>query len=224
MGLMRLGVFSATRSSAAYWGMVIGGYGAGLALMASGFWPQLARVLGHAPEMGPPARRMLGLAAWTMRYMAAAGIALGHVGVVMLLCRVAEKNGVVRSALNPLAAVGRMALTNYLAQTVVAVIIFDGWAMGKWGTCRMSEVAMLVVAVWAVQLIISPIWLRYIRFGPVEWAWRSLTYGRMQPMKREPAMEVAHASSEPSGASRRSSPHNVALTDDPKHRPTDSPG
>ncbi len=180
MGLMRLGVFSAARSSTVYWGMVLGGYGAGLALFAPGFWPLLGRALGHAPDMAPEARRMLGLGAWTMRYLAAAGIAIGHVGIVMLACRAP----MLRSMLGPLAAVGRTALSNYLAQSVVAVIVFDGWAMAQWGRWRMPEIAMLVVAVWAVQLIVSPLWLRFWRFGPVEWAWRSATYAAVQPMTR----------------------------------------
>jgi uncharacterized protein len=123
---------------------------------------------------------MLGNMAWTARYVGAIGVAVGHVGVVMLLCR-ARALAVV---LAPLAAAGRMALSNYLMQTVVSVLIFDGWAGKQWGTWRFGEFTLLVVGVWVVQLTLSPVWMRYFRFGPVEWAWRSLTYWRVQPMRR----------------------------------------
>ncbi len=94
--------------------------------------------------------------------------------------------------LRPLAAVGRMALSNYIMHTLIAVTIFDGWAFGQWGKWRMSEVAILVVSVWALQLALSPIWLRYFRFGPLEWLWRSLTYLRLQPFNR-PAASASSA-------------------------------
>lgn len=65
--------------------------------------------------------------------------------------------------LNRLGAVGQMAFTNYLMHTVICT---------------------LVAAIWVLQLIVSPIWLRHFQFGPLEWVWRSLTYWKMQPMKR----------------------------------------
>lgn len=180
MGLVQLGVLSATRASSVYWGMVIGGYAIGLVIGLAGFWPQMARALGRGMQVSGEARPMLGNMAWVARYAGAIGIAMGHVGVVMLLCRVEA----LRAVLSPLAAAGRMALSNYLMQTVISVLIFDGWAGGEWGTWRFSEFTMLVAGVWAGQLVISPIWLHFFRFGPVEWAWRSLTYWRLQPMRR----------------------------------------
>jgi uncharacterized protein len=77
-----------------------------------------------------------------------------------------------------------MALTNYRMQTVIAVLVFDGWAGAQWGKWTMNRIAMLVAGVWAFQLALSPLWLRWLRFGPVEWAWRSATYGRVQGMRR----------------------------------------
>jgi uncharacterized protein len=114
--------------------------------------------------------------------MGAASIAIGHIGLVMLLCRAKT----LHRALQPLASVGRLALSNYLLQTLIAVIIFDGWALGQWGKWRMSEVAALVAMVWAIQLIISTLWLRRFRLGPVEWAWRSLTHFKPQPLMFSP--------------------------------------
>lgn len=184
MGLVQLGILSASRPSQTYWALCLGGYAIGFALAIIGFWPQLARALGRAPTLPPDGRQMLGLIAWSLRYIGAAFIALGHIGLIMLVCQVAA----FRPFLRPLAAAGRMALSNYLMQTLIAVIIFDGWALAQWSTWHMSTIAALVIIVWIAQLILSPLWLRYFKFGPAEWLWRSLTYFRPQPMRtREPA-------------------------------------
>jgi uncharacterized protein len=180
----------AERSCSFYWSLLLAGYTVGIALFAAGFWPLLNRALGHASEMPAESRRILGLAAWTLRYVSAAGIALGHVGLVMLLCRVRA----LATILAPLAAVGRLALSNYLLQTLIAVLIFDGWAGAQWAKWRMTEIAALVLAVWVFQLILSPIYLRFFRFGPMEWLWRSLTYWRFQPMAAPLTLRAAAAS------------------------------
>ena len=76
-----------------------------------------------------------------------------------------------------------MALTNYLGQTLVCVLVFDGWAFGQWGRFGIAAQLVLVLAIWAAQLIVSPLWLRRFQFGPMEWLWRSLTYWERQPMR-----------------------------------------
>jgi uncharacterized protein len=177
MGLWRLRVLDASRPASFYAGLAIGAYALGLTLVLLGFAPQLARVLGRT-DLPIEARRAIGLIAWPARFLGSGAIALGHVAVVMLACRAPSP------ALAPLKAVGRMALTNYLMQTVIAVLIFDGWAGGQWSRWDMSRLALLVVGVWALQLALGPLWLRAFNFGPVEWLWRSLTYQRWQPMRR----------------------------------------
>jgi uncharacterized protein len=98
----------------------------------------------------------------------------------MLVC----KKGVLGSVTSRLAAVGRTAFTNYLAQSVLCTTIFYGFGLGLYGDVERTGQILIVFAVWAVQLVVSPLWLRRFRFGPFEWAWRSLTYGRLQPMRR----------------------------------------
>ena len=83
------------------------------------------------------------------------------------------------------AAVGRMAVTNYLTHSVVCGIFFTG--LGYYGQLERYQLYYVVFAIWIVQLIGSPIWLRYFRFGPVEWLWRSLTYVKLQPFRRTAA-------------------------------------
>jgi uncharacterized protein len=78
-----------------------------------------------------------------------------------------------------------MAFTNYLSQTLIMTFIFVGFpGLGLFGQVDRSVMMLMVVGVWALQLAWSPLWLSRFRFGPMEWAWRSLTYGKAQPFRR----------------------------------------
>ena len=76
-----------------------------------------------------------------------------------------------------------MALTNYLTHSIVCTTLFYGYGFGLFGQINRTGLAAIVLAIWIFQLIVSPIWLKYFRFGPAEWLWRSLTYWRIQPMR-----------------------------------------
>lgn len=84
----------------------------------------------------------------------------------------------------PLAAVGRMALSNYLTHSVIGGLIFYSHGLGLFGTIGNAGLFGIACAILASQLVISPIWLRHFQFGPVEWLWRTATYGKAQPMRR----------------------------------------
>jgi uncharacterized protein len=114
-------------------------------------------------------------------YWASLLVAAGWIGLVMLAC----KNGWPRPVLGRLAAVGRMALSCYLLQTIICTTIFYGHGLGLFGSVSRIGQASIVIAVWAAMLIICPAWLHRYRFGPFEWLWRSLTYWRIQPMRLE---------------------------------------
>ena len=86
--------------------------------------------------------------------------------------------------LRPLAAMGRMALTNYLLQSVVATLLFYGYGLGLARRVSPSLALLIVLAILAGQLLVSRWWLRRYRFGPAEWLWRTLTYGARQPLRR----------------------------------------
>ena len=115
-----------------------------------------------------------------LNYWASILVALAWVGAVMLAC----KSEAIRPLTRPFAAVGQMALTNYLMQTVLCTFIFYGHGLGRFGMFERWQQLLVVVAVWTLQLVVSPIWLRRFRFGPAEWLWRSLSYMRLQPMRR----------------------------------------
>ena len=106
-------------------------------------------------------------------------LAGGYLGLVMLYARRRPDGPVTRG----LAAVGRTAFTNYLLQTVIATTVFYGHGLGLFGLVNRVEQLGFVAGVWAVQIGLSVVWLNYYRFGPVEWVWRTLTYGERQPMR-----------------------------------------
>lgn len=82
---------------------------------------------------------------------------------------------------------GRMALTNYLVQIATIDLLFSGYALGL-GKIRPLVGPVMALTLFAAQAAFSTIWLKHFRFGPAEWLWRSLTYGRAQPMRRSPVV------------------------------------
>lgn len=110
------------------------------------------------------------------------GLAASYVcGIVLLFRRPAW-----RQRLYLFAPVGRMALTNYLGQSLICVFLFYGLGLGWYGSVGPTAALAVTPGVFVAQAIASAWWLRRFGFGPAEWAWRSLTYGRRQPF-RSPA-------------------------------------
>jgi len=87
--------------------------------------------------------------------------------------------------LSPFGAVGQMALTNYLMQSLILSLIFYGFGLGLFGKLLPPAGIGIAFAIFVFQALISRAWLNRFRFGPAEWLWRSLTYGTSQPIRRE---------------------------------------
>lgn len=107
-------------------------------------------------------------------------LAAAYVAAFVLLWQRKEEPGMLRA----FAPAGRMALTNYIMQSAIAVALFTGVGMGLLGRVSHSWVPLLAIAIMVFQVVVSALWLSVFRFGPLEWLWRSLTYGRMQPILR----------------------------------------
>jgi uncharacterized protein len=110
------------------------------------------------------------------------GMAIGYAAIIALLFQ----RPLWRRILSLLAPAGRMALSNYLFQTGLGLLVFYGFGLGyagKWGPARAIAVA---AGLFTAQTALSHLWLSRFRFGPAEWAWRSLTYGEMQPIGAPP--------------------------------------
>jgi len=89
-----------------------------------------------------------------------------------------------RRLLAPLAPVGRMALSNYLLHSLVFTTLANGYGFGLYGRVSPAAGLAMTFAIYLLQIPLSAWWLRRFRFGPLEWLWRSLTYGTLQPMRR----------------------------------------
>jgi len=171
MGLFKMGLFSATLPASTYRKLILAALVVGLPLAGVGVWYHTAT--DWALEVGF-------FGGMQFNYWGSLFVALGWVGVVMLFCQRWPGSWPYRS----LAATGQMALTNYLMQTFICTTLFYGHGFGLYGSVERTGQILMVFAIWAVELLWSPWWLARFRFGPFEWLWRSLTYMRLQPMRR----------------------------------------
>ncbi|HYN79350.1 MAG TPA: DUF418 domain-containing protein [Lamprocystis sp. (in: g-proteobacteria)] len=108
-------------------------------------------------------------------------VALGHVGLIGLLCRWGRAPWLT----GPLAATGRLALTNYIGQTVIGITLFYGFGLGLFGQLERWQLALVFLGGAAFQAVFSVLWLKYFRYGPLEWVWRSLIFGQIRPLRVE---------------------------------------
>lgn len=171
MALFKYGVFSGERSAGFYRKLVAAGYGLGVPLAAVAVLFHFT----HYTSMGWMLQR-------TLPFQDVGGtlVALGHISVLVL----AVKEGRLAGLGPRLAAVGRMAFTNYITHTIICTTIFYGYGLGQFAAWNRLSLLGLALAIWALQLWWSPWWLSRFRFGPLEWVWRSLTYRGRQPFRR----------------------------------------
>lgn len=174
MALFKWGILTGG-SRRTYWLFVLMGYGIGLPLGYWAVWQEVAATQNYGKFLDshwlPPA------VTYNVRRISTM---LGHIGLIMLVSRIEIFGWLWRS----LRAAGQMAFTNYVLQSVSCTGIFYGYGLGYYGQLQYYQLFYVVAGVGLLQLIISPLWLRYFRFGPLEWLWRSLTYWKKQPMRR----------------------------------------
>jgi uncharacterized protein len=170
MGLLQLGFITAEASLATYLWTALIGFGVSLPLLVVGVTRTYAG--GHFSFLS--GEEWLYVPYDVTRLSAMFGI----VSVVMIMIKL----GIFKRAQMLLAAVGKTALSNYLLTSLLCEFIFTWGPWKLFGTLQYYQEMYVVFGVWAVNLTLSPLWLRYFQFGPVEWVWRSLTYGKCQPM------------------------------------------
>jgi uncharacterized protein len=178
MAFLRLGILTGQASSKIYWVMMIGGLGLGLVIS----WFRIQSFIHYNFnwfEFTKHTKADLYTLSRTLR-------SLGIFGLIMLL----YKSGWFNWLFKLFRPVGQMAFTNYLTQSLMCGIFFYGIGFGMYGKLQRHEVYYVVGVIWIIQIIWSHIWLRYFRFGPLEWAWRSLTYWKKQPMRKEKNQEL----------------------------------
>jgi uncharacterized protein len=112
-------------------------------------------------------------------YISAEAGSIATAAIVLML----YKGGAFRVLLRPFAAVGQTALSNYLFTSLLCQWIFCFGPWKLYGRLEYYQGVYVVFGVWAINLIVSSLWLRAFEFGPCEWLWRSLTYWKLQPMR-----------------------------------------
>jgi len=169
MALLKWGVLSASKSLRFYLTMALLGYGVGLPL---GYY-ELGVILDSKFTL-------LGFAEAGRTYeLSRLAMVVGHLGIALAMIRTGLFGGLQRA----LAAVGQMALSNYIAQTLICTMLFYGFGFGMFSTLARHQLYYVVGSIWLVELVWSSLWLSRYRFGPMEWLWRSLTYWQRQPMR-----------------------------------------
>jgi uncharacterized protein len=101
----------------------------------------------------------------------------GYAALIILLVRPDD------SLTGRIAATGRAAFTNYLGASILMTFIFNGWGLGLFGAFGRAELWLFVFGAWTLMLAWSKPWLDRYRYGPFEWAWRSLARGRLEPLR-----------------------------------------
>lgn len=170
LGLARAGIFNTSRSVRFYTVITIVGFTLGIPL---NYWA--ATQWANSGFKIPEYFQYVAVTADPGRLLVAAG----YIGIVMLLAKAG-----VGWIINPLAAVGKMALSNYLLTSILLTLFFNGYGQGCFAHLERAQLYWVVLAMWVINLTISPLWLRHFQYGPAEWLWRSLTYWQLQPMRR----------------------------------------
>lgn len=171
MVLYKTGVLQAQRSRSFYLKLMLAGFAGGL--MINGY--EVAQVYRDNFSIFSSFAQMQ-----PTYHFGRLGMAFGYIGLLGLIC----KSGALQALTLRLAAVGRMALTNYLMHSLICAILFTGLGFGLVGQFTRAELYGIVIGIWLLQLGLSPFWLRHYRFGPVEWLWRALTYGKLPKFRR----------------------------------------
>lgn len=165
MGLMKIGFFSARLSFWTYGITAVVGYGVGLPISYYGLQVIIESnydIIFYFQQGGH------------YDYFASVLISLGHMSLIMLVC----KANIFGAFQRGMAAVGRTAFSNYILHSVVMTTVFYGYGFNLYGEVSRFPLLGFVLAMWVVNIALSVWWLKSHRYGPLEWLWRRLTYGK----------------------------------------------
>ena len=166
MMLYRVGWIQGEASRRAYLGAAFLGYGLGVPLKTLEAVRDWHLMMGVAA----PQFSMFWLPALTLQ-AARLLVTLGHAGLFLWCWKTSNLRMV------PLQALGRMAFTAYLGQSILAALIFSGFGLALWGRLSLAELWVAAAIIWALEIAFAMAWLSRFSMGPFEWVWRTLTYG-----------------------------------------------
>lgn len=171
MALLKWGVVTAQRSKEFYQRLAVIGFGIGLPVIMLGIASMNARDWETFHSF---------FFAGQFNYWGSLFVASGWVGLVISLWQINVRLLLAQR----LMAVGRTALTCYIGTSIVCTLFFYGHGLGFFGRVSRPGQIAVTVSVWTLWLVVAPWWLERYRFGPLEWLWRTLTYGQRQPLRR----------------------------------------
>jgi uncharacterized protein len=177
--LFKWGFLTGNWSNANYWKVILYGYGIGLPLVIFSFYYQFkhfSTMEANLVIMEKTPIQWINLIYPFQRIL----LSMAHLASLILL----YKSGFAQNLFRRLVAVGQMAFTNYISHSIICTLFFFGYGLNYFGELEFYQIYFVAFAIWIFQLIVSPIWLKYFLFGPLEWLWRSLTYWKIQPFKR----------------------------------------
>ncbi len=168
IALMRMGVLTGERSVRFYKKLAAIGLILGFSLTALALWGSAKLSSDVSGFLFQAVGQLVGIPT-----------ALGYAAVLILLV----KTGRLAWLTHALAAVGRMALTNYLLQTLICTTLFYGYGFRLYASVEYLGMGLIMLVVWGVNIALSLVWGRFFRFGPMEWVWRCLTYWELIPIR-----------------------------------------
>jgi len=169
MAFFKWGIVTGKRSFYFYRNMTITGLGIGLPLSSFGLW-------------------QFYLHEWNFTYGFFDGLFYNHIATLFIVFgyigfwSMLQKRGVLTWLQRGLCAVGRMAFTNYLCQSVICTTLFYGYGFGLYGQLDRAHALLVVVCIWVFQIFFSLLWMAKFNYGPLEWIWRLLTYFKPSPL------------------------------------------
>lgn len=174
MAFLKLGIISGQRSMRFYLVLAILGYIAGLITRGINIYTEIEHSFS-----------ILEITQYThITYnFGRVPMTIGHIGLIGAICKWEKFTLITRS----LAATGRLALTNYIMQTVISIFLFYGFGFALFAEFERYQLIYICFAVWSFQILFSILWLKYFRYGPLEWLWRSLIYLQRQPFRNQKA-------------------------------------
>lgn len=174
MAFYSWGILTAQRSVAFYRRLAMVGLGFGLPIAGFGLWQNYSHDwnINHGLFAG-----------LIYNHLATPMIVSAYVGVIVTI-HLKQQVSRLRTGL---CAVGRMAFSNYIGQSIIGVLIFNGYGFGLFGLLTRWQLLAVVAGIWLVQFYFSLWWLRRFQYGPLEWLWRALTYFRL-PRFRCPSL------------------------------------
>ncbi|MFO0938001.1 MAG: DUF418 domain-containing protein [Gemmataceae bacterium] len=182
IALFKWGFLTGEWSTRAYVRTMLLGYGIGMPLVVYSFYhgylynPNLEAMLLRMEQVPV---EWVGLIYPFQRIL----LVMAHVSGLVLLYQA----GIARRLFSCLEAVGQMAFTNYITHSVICTLVFFGYGLNYYAEMEFYQIYFVALGIWAMQLVVSPIWLHYFRFGPLEWLWRTLTYWKWQPFLKKKA-------------------------------------